>query len=467
MLLPAAVLTLSIILLPGTSLAQTRPINPQGTPKTAVLKKTDPYLDSAHGSPQKGVSRPEKAREGFARANCSNCHEFHGKTDVSGSGSGADKSYPYTLYALNFDIRSQTGMYSESTNFCFSCHNTNGSVQKVTNYDFSQSMGCSTQLGPIDILGAFNQSSRHNLYDIWKFLDAEKQTYSWFTVESNPCSACHHPHLARSNKDNPRDVSFSPLSRPGDHNVLWTGSMEDGYSVQYEPPFCSNENNREPSASQNADQARAGMIDYISLCTDCHNEKETLYSSTLERNILQINWGKTGDIHGDGTVNKTGGLAVKPPYKINSMQNYILSCLDCHEPHGSSNTAMLRTWVNSDKLMDSITTSIVTLPGTGEDTQNRSMGYLCMRCHEPDVDTGTDANNPPRWQTLHHGAVAGTGADTPSETVPPYTLTECASCHVMDSAATDTPLPIDCVNCHFHGASDDWLQEQATGRITF
>lgn len=458
MLLPAAILSLSLLLLPGTSLAQTTPLNPQGSPKTAAaLKKTDPYLDSAHGSPQKGVSRPEKAREGFARANCSNCHEFHGGTDVSGSGSGADKSYPYTLYALNFDSRNSTGMYAESTNFCFSCHNTNGSVQKITNYDFSQSMGCGSGQGPLDILGAFNQSSRHNLYDIWKFLDTEKQKYSWFTKESNPCSACHHPHLARSNKDNPRDVSFSSLSRPADHNALWTGSMEDGYSVQYEPPFCSNENNREPAASQNADLARAGMIDYISLCTDCHNEKETLYSSTLERNLVQINWGKTGDIHGDESVNTTGGLAVKPPYKINSLQNYILSCLDCHEPHGSSNTAMLRTRVNGDVLLDTITTSIVTLPGTGDDTQDRSMGYLCMRCHEPDPETGTDFNTPPRWETAHHLI-----ADSPYAPG-----SDCATCHVMDKAAADTPLPIDCVNCHFHGATDSWLKELTTKRKTF
>ena len=457
MLLPAAVLSLSLILLPGTSLAQSNPNAAQGSVKTAALPKTDLYLDSAHGSPQKGVARTEKEREGFARANCSHCHEFHGGTNVSGSGSGADKSYPYTLYALNFDVKSGTGLYSESTNFCFSCHYNNGSAQRVLNRDISQTMGCNTQQGPTDILGAFNQTSKHNLYDIWKFLDEDDNAYPWFTQESNPCSACHNPHMARSNKDNPRDVSYSPLSRPGKHDELWTQSMDEGYSMQYEPPFCSNEDNREPSAAQNADQARKGMIDYISLCTDCHNERKTVYSSMLERNLVQINWSNTGDIHGDKVANKIGGLMVKPPYKLNSRQNYILSCLDCHEPHGSANTALLRNQVNGDTLLGPISTSITLPLGTSEDTQNIEMGYLCMRCHEQDPETGTNSLNPPRWENVHHLL-------TDSPYIPG---TDCATCHVLDNATTALPLPIACVNCHFHGSTDSWLKELATDRDTF
>jgi hypothetical protein len=37
----------------------------------------------------------------------------------------------------------------------------------------------------------------------------------------------------------------------------------------------------------------------------------------------------------------------------------------------------------------------------------------------------------------------------------------------MESTASDTPLPIECVNCHFHGSTDGWLEEQATKRVTF
>lgn len=477
MLLPAAIISLTLILLPGTSLAQTSPKNPvaqqlvkpltppaQSSPKTAALQKTDPYLDSAHGSPEKGVLRQERAREGFARANCSHCHEFHGETDISGSGGGRNKAFPYTLYAQNFDSKARTGVYTEPTNFCFSCHNTKGSAQQLVNNEISQTLGCSTLQGSTDILDAFNQKSRHNLYDIWKHLDTENKNFRWVTKESNPCSACHNPHLARNHSDNPRNILFSSLTKPSDHSNLWLQSMGDNYSTQYEPPFCSNQNNREPAATQRDDLARAATIDYVSFCTDCHDTTKNMYSSTLERNLIEIDWTNNGDVHGEKIASAT--LAVKPPYILNSQKNYVLSCLDCHEPHGSGNTALLRSWVNGGKLLGTISASIAPKPGTGNDTQNMEMGYLCMRCHEPDVDTGTDENTPPRWQTVHHGA---TDSTEPQDVAPPYAMTGCESCHELEGGTTGTPLPIECVNCHFHGGTDDWLKDKdlATDRQTF
>jgi hypothetical protein len=481
MLVPAVVLSLSLIFLPGTSQAEAKPHNlpilqknavlqsvkpglapAQDTQQKTSLRKTDPYLDSAHGSSQKGVSRPEKAREGFARANCSHCHNFHGGTDISGTGSGENEAHPYALYAPNFDPKTRTGKYTETTNFCFSCHNSKGSVQQLENQDISRRMGCSTQQGTTDILGSFNQQSRHNLYDIWKFLDEDNEGFPWFTQDANPCSACHNTHLARNKKDNPRDVNYSSLSKPSSHSNLWQESR-GGYVTRYEPPFCSGPKNRESSGSLTAEQARAGMIDYSSFCTDCHNERKTIYSSALERNLVRIDWSNKGDAHGDRGVGKS--LAVKPPYRENSRQNYFLSCLDCHEPHGSDNTALLRDWVNGGKLLETITTSIAISLGSGEeDTQDIEMGFLCLRCHQQDADTGTDSNTPPRWQNVHHGTL-----DSPTATDAPYPLSGsgCESCHEMETATSDLPLPINCVNCHFHGSTDDWLKELATGRDTF
>jgi cytochrome c553 len=479
MLLPVVLLSLSLILLPGTGRAEAKlnalqapqqkaaapsaqTITPpvQTSQKEARLKKTDPYLDSAHGSSQKGVSRPEKVKDGFARANCSHCHDFHGGSSDAGARSSETEAFPYNLYARGFDPTARTGQYSESTNFCFSCHNDKGSIQQLENQDISRGMGCSTLPGTTDILASFNLPSRHNLYDIWKFLDEDQKGFQWFTQDANPCSGCHNPHLARNKKDNPRDVMFSTLSKPSTHSELLQRSME-GYQTRYEPPFCSGSKNREPSGSLTAEQARAGMIDYSSFCTDCHNEQKTIFSSTLQRNLVQIDWGVKGDVHGDKDVGKS--LAVKPPYRENSLQNYLLSCLDCHEAHGSANTALLRNWVNGGKLPGTITTSIATSLGTGENNRNTEMGFLCMRCHQQDPDTGTASNTPPRWQNIHHGTLDSTAApDFPY----PLSGAGCESCHETEGAAND-PLPIDCVNCHFHGSSDDWLKELATGRDTF
>jgi hypothetical protein len=480
MLLPAVLLSLSLILLPGTGRAEAnlnarqapqqkaavqsvQPIPPSAkdTQINTKLKKSDPYLNSAHGSFQKGVLRPEKKKDGFARANCSHCHNFHGGTDDSNARSSETEAYPYSLYARSFDITNRTGQYSEGTNFCFSCHNNKGSIQQLENQDISRRMGCSTQQEMTDILGSFNLQSRHNLYDIWKFLDEDQKDFPWFSQDSNPCSACHNPHLARNKKDNPRDIMFSSLSKPSTHSDLWTQSMGE-YVTRYEPPFCSGSKNREPSGSLTAEQARAAMIDYSSFCTDCHNEKNTIFSSTLQRNLVQIDWGIKGDVHGDKDIGKS--LAVKPPYRENSLQNYLLSCLDCHESHGSDNSALLRNWVNGGKLLGKITTSLATSLGTGENNRNTEMGFLCMRCHQQDVDTGTDPNTPPRWQNIHHGTLDSTAApDFPY----PLSGAGCESCHETEGGASDQPLPIDCVNCHFHGSSDDWLKELATGRDTF
>ncbi|MHB8789836.1 MAG: cytochrome c3 family protein [Desulfobulbaceae bacterium] len=478
MRLPVALLSLTLILMPGTGPAQPAPVGQQGSSKNGVLqplrpiagptqgktaspRQADPYLDSAHGSTEKGVLRPEKAREGFARANCSHCHDFHGESELSGSDGGRNKAFPYTLYAQNFDVKARTGLYAEPTNFCFSCHNSKGSVQQLPNSETSKTLGCSTLQGATDILGAFNQKSRHNLYDIWKYFDTDSKDYRWVTRETNPCSACHNPHLARNHSDNPRSIEFSSLSRPSDHSALWMQSMGDSYATQYEPPFCSNQDNREPAATPRDDQARAAMIDYVAFCTDCHDDKKSIHSSTLERKLVQIDWSFNGDVHGGKGASQT--LSVKPPYRVNSQKNYILSCLDCHEPHGSANSALLRDWVNGNKLLGSVTLSLTTPLGTGRDTQNTEMGFLCMRCHQQDADTGTNAANPPRWQTVHHGAEEVSGGPS----APPYALGECETCHEMESAASDTPLPIECVNCHYHGSTDGWLREQATKRVTF
>ncbi|MFZ5799460.1 MAG: cytochrome c3 family protein [Thermodesulfobacteriota bacterium] len=482
MLLPAAVLSLTLLLSPGMLLAQavTTPLQgtPQktlqqvkppapllpGKPKSAGQPRTNPYLDSAHGSPEEGVLRQEKAREGFARANCSHCHDFHGESDSSGSSGGRNKAYPYTLYAQNFDSKTRTGVYTEPVNICFSCHNANGSAMRLSAGEFSKTYGCGTLAGPTDILAAFNQKSRHNLYDIWKHLDTENKNYPWVTKETNPCSACHNPHLARNHSDNPRDAAFSSLSRPGDHSSLWTQSMGDAFATQYEPPFCSNEDNREPAATSRDDLARAAMVDYVTFCTDCHDARKPVNSTPFERNLLRIDWSLNGEVHGGKAA--SAALAVKPPYLVDNRRNYVLSCLDCHDPHGSANSALLRNWVNGGKLLGSIALPLTTLPGTGTDTQNTEMGFLCMRCHEQDAESGTSAVNPPRWQTVHHGALDGPLVPLAGAT-PPYAMADCAACHQMESGAEEKPLPIECINCHFHGSTDGWLEEQATKRITF
>ncbi len=410
------------------------------------------YLNSAHGSSTIGVLRPimgdaPPAGFGYFRGNCAHCHEQH--ASVGGTEPApVDGAAPYTLFTRNFNTGATIGgPYLESDDFCFYCHNNSASVQPVTNNDYSQVFGCSTTQGPVDIMAAFNQTSHHNLYDVWNFVDSNT-AFPWFTSYSNPCNACHNPHKARRNWSAPQDVSFSAISRPSDHFSLWgttsAQTMGGVYSTQYEPPYCSSSSDREPAASADAITGRANTPDYVALCTDCHNSSNTIYSTTLGRNLLQIDWG-TGDQH--GAYAGTGTRALKAPYSQTT--NYVLSCLDCHEPHGSPNITLLRRRANGGDLLNPITTALADPPGTGTDNSNIELGYLCMRCHQQDSGTGTSATDPPEWKYVHH-EVAGH----------PYYAWRCRNCH-------GSPWPIACDKCHFHGGTDAWFGTRATGHKTF
>ena len=450
------------------------------------------YLLSAHGSATTTTTGYGVLRlTGYARGNCAHCHEQH--ASINGTEpvpptliSGAE---PYMLFALNFDKTKKTGPYSEvdGDDFCFYCHSgTSASVQQVTNHDYSYGFGCGTTsstifgTGPSDIMAAFNQTSYHNLYDIWKFVFYDGN-FSWFTSssDSNPCNACHNPHLARRNCSAPKDVTLSVMSRPSDHFALWgttatIANPQTMYSVygngtQYESPYCSGglSTDREPakSTSTTADPAaEKNTPDYVALCTDCHNKSSNIYSSTISggpRTLLPIDW-STGDQHGAFFAG-TGTRALKPPYSsgsqtsfpyyIQNTTNYVLSCLDCHEPHGSPNITLLRRRVNGGDLVGAITTAALPdPPGTGTNNSNRELGYLCMRCHQQDNST-VSATIPPKWENVHHGV-----------TNRPYFRGGRCACH---GGRGPWWKPIACDKCHFHGGTDAWLGSRATGRKTF
>jgi hypothetical protein len=386
------------------------------------------YTDSAHGSNDDGVYRTNIGSAppvgfGYARGNCAHCHEQH----ASIAGSEPDPvtgPAAYAIFAPNFDTAVQTNPYAEGDNFCFYCHNGSGSAQQVTNYDYSRNFGCGT-LGPTSILGAVNQLSYHNLYDIWVF--AGNKYSSWFKGQNNPCAACHNPHLARRNWANPQDTSFAAISRPGDHFNLWgtTETMAASYTTRYEPPYCAGTfTDREPAGSADAATGRANTPDYVAFCTECHNTTDTIASTTLGTNIRPIDWSAGGDKH--GLRDMDGGLDIRGPY--GSAGDYVLSCMDCHEPHGSENVMLVRSRVNGEDLG----TTIASFNGI-------AWGYLCRRCHEDDLSNSSSADTDTEnaWEYVHHLAPDA-----------PFNQSMCRSCH-----SGPQQQPINCDDCHYHGAN--------------
>ena len=370
-----------------------------------------PYTSSIHGNSTYGVYR-SSLNSTYARGNCAHCHEMHTTPN------------PFALFANNFNNATLTGPYTQSDDFCFYCHGSpSEQVGGILNYDYSKNFGGATNSTATTILDLFNQASYHDLYDIWNF--AQNAFPSFFTALSNPCVACHNPHLVHRSCGKPGgafDPTQSAISRPTSHDTLWgDNSTErmDYYAgaLIYQPPMYYNSTNYEPDGASAVQATQAAKTpDYVSFCTDCHNPYNTIYSHELGRNLRIVDW--ANEKHGRGAAD--GTINVHPPFSNASIGQYVLSCLDCHEPHGSPNLYLIRTEVNGKPLGGTI------------DTSNGALGWLCRQCHLDDAAAFGGAVN--SWEYIHHYS-----ADAP------YIRKGCSTCHYS--------YPINCLDCHYHNSN--------------
>ncbi len=406
------------------------------------------YLNSAHGNSSYGVSRSSTGS--YPRGLCANCHEQHasiGGSEPSPAG-GPDG---YLLFDTNFT--------SQTAGLCFDCHTDTSSYQvggSIINRSYSFRAGGWTSDTLNDILEAFSYTSpgtSHNLSDISNFISGR-----WnYTSDSNPCAACHNPHAAQGDPPNAPNSAKSaatrgwPVSRPSlhsrDNNAwgLWGDDAGEKMSdfvgaLMYQAPYrYGSTTTFEPDGSTTQDGSN--LTDFATFCTDCHNPSNTIYSTTLGRNLKPIDWVTTGGESGGdkhGINGATVGIAVDPPFSPSNYGQYVLSCTDCHEPHGSPNRYLIRKEVNGSLLAGTV--------GSG----TKSFGYLCRQCHIDDNDyNGGTVNS---WEYLHH-----LSADAP------YVQMSCSNCHGSGGGGT----PINCFNCHFHGSDDSWAGSRATNRRTF
>ncbi len=420
------------------------------------------YLQSAHGSNSYGVSRPVMATAGYARGNCANCHEQHASVGGSEPAPASGWASSFLLFA-----DSTTPYLSQSKNVCFYCHTSSSSLQVggITNYDFSKTFGGATATitGIQEAFNITSPSSNHNLADIYDYITGtdthgDTKSFADFPPSSSPCSGCHNVHIAKRNKSHRADPNYTAISKPSDHGKLWGDSSGEtlwDYTKSYQPPYYSGSTGYEPDdGSIPSSGPGSNMPDYVTFCTDCHNNlNSTIYSSTISgggRTLIQIDWSSTGDYHGTVAGAGAGTRVLKAPFS--SSTNYVLSCLDCHEPHGSPNITLLRRRVNGGDLAGAITTALADPPGTGTNYSNKELGYLCMRCHQQDNST-VSATIPPKWENVHHWV-----------TNRPYFRGWGCACH---GGGGPWWKPIACDKCHFHGGTDAWLGSRATGRKTF
>ena len=397
------------------------------------------YLSSAHGDSVSGVSRISMAANGYGVGNCTHCHEQHASLlGVEPGPSGGPDAY--ALFYSPF--------ISQSSNFCLRCHTGTGGDQccgGITNRDYSYRAGGWTTSSTTNIFDAFNVSApatAHNLSDIRTFIDGR-----WgYTTRSSPCVACHNPHTAQGDPKNspagfktPTSRGY-PVSRPSQHATspwgLWGDDASErinAYTSNYQAPFrYGTTTSYEPDGSTTQDGSN--LTDYNTFCTDCHNSTNTIYSSTLGRDLYKIDWSQ----HKHGTANADGDIDMKGPY--NATFGKVLACTDCHEPHGSPNNYLIRAEVNGTALSGTVAS------GT------KDLGYLCRQCHQDDAAAGCGTSRTNYWEYAHH--LSGDK---------PYEQKQCAYCHNGSQGATSCSgqtmmNPIRCTNCHFHGS---WVNDPA------
>lgn len=364
------------------------------------------YTSSAHGNASYGV---ERLSSPYLTGNCAHCHSQH-------------DSENFLLFATNFSNK-EAAPYQTTDSVCFACHSSSGGI---VNNNYSSTFG-GIAAESSSILDAFNQTSNHNLFDIKKYITGVSgtKTFDNFPAGSNPCSGCHNVHMAEANKRfiiDEVDPSLSAISRPTQHDTVWGDdtdeqgnptSVEKRSETSYQPPYYLGGTYLEPDgqSSDKATQA-AKTPDYDTFCIDCHNVNNTITSANLGT-LKKFDWDL--EAHGKGiAVDWTTTTEMKPPYNDAELGSYELSCLDCHEPHGSSNPYLIRKSINNNPVTFS------------------TWNDVCISCHLAAGDL----------QTFHHKIKNDAGY-------------ACTNCHFSTSPKSDPVLLRDCSTCHFHGSSVD------------
>jgi hypothetical protein len=129
----------------------------------------------------------------------------------------------------------------------------------------------------------------------------------------------------------------------------------------------------EPSGNASPSDG-SDLPDYVTFCLDCHQYQ--LYDPERGKNVKAINY--ADEAHGGALSNTCTELGfaegtLKAPYTDFPNSNYILSCLDCHEPHGTLNRLhLIRRVINGQ----------IVAADTAPCGQSSDMAEVCGKCHE-------------------------------------------------------------------------------------
>jgi hypothetical protein len=351
----------------------------------------DTYSDSAHGNLTYGVNCPDK---GHPTGDCAHCHEI-----FDSSVCGANN------YMLFYD-----DYIGPVDMFCFQCHHSVDQGCGIILSGWNQ-LYCVNFGGRAPVSG-YNYVRKHFANAYSKFTECGSRHYltrirnivknnanGWgFGSDPDPCVACHSPHTAQRNHP-VADVSGggklnTAIRRPSHYDstspehLLWGDDSDermDAYAASvsgtYMAPYHGNgSGTHEPAGDGISDGSN--LPDYVTFCMDCH--KDFQYDPLRDKSVKAIVWdysyGPKPNRHGaypanDCTSWLTDESTTRAPF-IDPDANYVLSCLDCHEPHGTKKRFhLIRRMINGEEVT-----------AVGKDSwgncETNDWLPICERCHE-------------------------------------------------------------------------------------
>jgi hypothetical protein len=351
----------------------------------------DMYTDSAHGNDSSGVNRSTATCENWPGGVCSigSCAHCHDTFDPSTCG--------VNNFMLFYD-----DWVTKSDMFCFECHSASTEHQQVTNYPY-----CVTFGGRAEFYANINKQftneyskpancgSRHDLSAIHDLMVDD--THNWgFSSDPDPCGACHNPHADQRNHPVAIDGEGklnTAIRRPSDYKStdpagsLWgddESERMDDYATSvggtYQAPYygSSGSGNYEPAGNGVSDGSN--LPDYATFCVDCHQYEQ--YDPERDQVVRAIDW--SAERHGGFPSNTCDAGEtyegdpfegpLRPPYDTYEPNefNFVLSCLDCHEPHGTKKRLhLIRRMISGEEL------------GADNDPCDEAGDWasICGRCH--------------------------------------------------------------------------------------
>jgi hypothetical protein len=203
--------------------------------------------------------------------------------------------------------------------------------------------------------------SSHYLSDV---RDSLQGKWGWGAIveDIDPCSGCHNPH--RTTQDYPASLADGHADPStwdvwGDESGEKMADYISGLGLIYQPPY---------SAGGGYERDADTQPDYNTLCLKCHS---TSHTSTRHGGVNAVDWSTS--YHGKAAASDGSFGNLKPPYDEANRGNYVLCCTDCHEPHGSTNSFLLRKTVNG----------VSALPASdGSSVAGGYWYYWCSACHD-------------------------------------------------------------------------------------